>query len=64
MELLSVLRRLVDLAPAQQDLLGRILAAPTVTAADLEKAGILPVPVKARKPRRRVELLTDADEDS
>ncbi|MFE3861198.1 type ISP restriction/modification enzyme [Streptomyces goshikiensis] len=63
MELLSVLRRLVDLAPAQEDLLDRILAAPTVTATDLEKAGILPVPVKARKPHRRVEFLPHVDKE-
>ncbi|WP_308296646.1 type ISP restriction/modification enzyme [Streptomyces sp. ISL-44] len=63
MELLSVLRRLVDHAPAQQDLLDRILGAPTVTAVDLEKAGILPVPVKARKPHRRVEFPPHVDEE-
>jgi hypothetical protein len=64
MELLSVLRRLVDLAPAQQDLLDRVLATPTVTAIDLEKVGILPVPDKARKPRRRVVLPMEADEEA
>ncbi|MFJ9869834.1 type ISP restriction/modification enzyme [Streptomyces sp. NPDC101165] len=63
-ELLSVLRRLVDLAPAQQDLLGRVLAAPTITAVDLEMVGILPVPDKARKPHRRIELPIEADEEA
>ncbi|WP_218008908.1 type ISP restriction/modification enzyme [Nocardia jiangxiensis] len=68
MELLSVLRRLTDLAPAQQELLDRILAGPTVTVADLEKAAILPVSDRARKPRRLLkpgheELHLDADEE-
>ncbi|MFC7260257.1 type ISP restriction/modification enzyme [Streptomyces lutosisoli] len=63
-ELLSVLRRLVDLAPAQQDLLDRVLAAPTITAVDLETVGILPVPDKARKPHRRVELPIEAGEEA
>jgi hypothetical protein len=62
-ELLSVLRRLVDLAPAQQDLLDRVLAAPKMTAGDLEKVGILPVTDKARKPHRRVELPIEAGEE-
>ncbi|MFF9867073.1 type ISP restriction/modification enzyme, partial [Streptomyces sp. NPDC013953] len=64
MELLSVLRRLVDLAPVQQDLLDRVLAAPTITTADLEKVGILPVPDKGRKPHRRVVLPKEADEEA
>ncbi|WP_411576193.1 type ISP restriction/modification enzyme [Streptomyces mutabilis] len=64
MELLSVLRRLVDLAPAQQDLLDRVLAAPTITTADLERVGILPVPDKARKPHRRVVLPKEAGEEA
>ncbi|MFC9665165.1 type ISP restriction/modification enzyme [Nocardia sp. NPDC127606] len=67
MELLSVLRRLTDLAPVQQELLDRILAGPKVTVADLEKAAILPVSDKARRPRRQLktshdELHLNADE--
>ncbi|WP_167746392.1 type ISP restriction/modification enzyme [Streptomyces melanosporofaciens] len=62
-ELLSVLRRLVDLAPAQQDLLDRVLAAPTITTIDLEKVGILPVSDKARKPHRGV-VLPEAGEEA
>ncbi|MFB7877876.1 type ISP restriction/modification enzyme [Nocardia sp. NPDC056064] len=67
MELLSVLRRLTDLAPVQQELLDRILAGPKVTVADLEQAAILPVSDKARRPRRQLktsqdELHLDADE--
>ncbi|MCP2297210.1 N-6 DNA Methylase [Nocardia amikacinitolerans] len=67
MELLSVLRRLTDLAPVQQELLDRILAGPKVTVADLGKAAILPVSDKARRPRRQLktshdELHLDADE--
>ncbi|MFD3592142.1 type ISP restriction/modification enzyme [Nocardia sp. NPDC058640] len=67
MELLSVLRRLTDLAPVQQELLDRILAGPKVTVADLEKVAILPVSDKARRPRRQLktshdELHLNADE--
>lgn len=56
MEMLSALRRLVELAPVQKELLGRILAGPTVTSASLEAAGILPVTGRDRKPRGRVEI--------
>ncbi|MFE2493808.1 type ISP restriction/modification enzyme [Streptomyces scopuliridis] len=52
-ELLSVLRRLTDLAPAQNDLLAEILAAPVVTQADLTAAGVLPVTAMSRKARLR-----------
>ncbi|WP_328492926.1 N-6 DNA methylase [Streptomyces sp. NBC_00414] len=48
-ELLSVLRRLVDLSSAQQELLSSVLAAGTVTQADLTEARILPVSAGARK---------------
>ncbi|WP_405668028.1 type ISP restriction/modification enzyme [Streptomyces sp. NBC_00055] len=51
-ELLSVLRRLVDLLSAQRDLLAEILAGPVITERDLKGAGILPVPDAARKARR------------
>ncbi|MFE6359853.1 type ISP restriction/modification enzyme [Streptomyces sp. NPDC057806] len=51
-ELLSVLRRLIDLLPVQRDLLAKILAGPVITERDLEGAGILPVPDAARKSRR------------
>ncbi|WP_345552056.1 type ISP restriction/modification enzyme [Streptomyces lannensis] len=50
-ELLSVLRRLVDLLPAQRDLLAEILTGPVVTERDLKGAGILPVKKVARKAR-------------
>ncbi|MGW3844472.1 type ISP restriction/modification enzyme [Streptomyces sp. NPDC005075] len=53
-ELLSVLRRLVDLLPAQQDLLAEILASPIVTEQDLKGAGIFPVQDAARKARRDI----------
>ncbi|MEV5175053.1 type ISP restriction/modification enzyme [Streptomyces flaveolus] len=53
-ELLTVLRRLVELAPAQESLLERILAAPLITEEVLKAAGALPVADKARKPRRSV----------
>jgi hypothetical protein len=54
LELLSVLGRLVELEPAQADLLGRIVAGPVLTMADLAKSGTRwPTdPKKDRKPRR------------
>lgn len=52
-ELLSVLRRLTDLAPAQNELLTEILAAPVVTQADLTAVGVLPVTAMSRKARLR-----------
>ncbi|MGW7271226.1 type ISP restriction/modification enzyme [Streptomyces sp. NPDC054864] len=63
MELLSVLRRLVEIAPAQQALLEQVLAGPTVTTSDLKAVGILPVLAKARKPHRRVDLIPDDEHD-
>jgi hypothetical protein len=53
-ELLSVLRRLTDLGPAQSELLEEILDRPVITEADLMRAGVLPVPASARKPRQRI----------
>ncbi|MDG9704824.1 N-6 DNA methylase [Streptomyces sp. DH37] len=50
-ELLSVLRRLVDLMPDQRDLLAEVLAGPVVTEEELEAAGVLPVQDAARKAR-------------
>ncbi|MGW1373807.1 type ISP restriction/modification enzyme [Streptomyces sp. NPDC002446] len=63
MELLSVIRRLTELAPAQKDLLDQVLAGPVITASDLGAVGILPVPTKARKPRRRVHLTLDDNKE-
>ncbi|RKN10205.1 type ISP restriction/modification enzyme [Streptomyces radicis] len=54
-DLLSVLRRLTDLAPAQEDLLAEILAGPVITEAELTAAGVLPIPAVARKARQPVE---------
>jgi len=54
-ELLSVLRRLTDLAPAQDELLTTIVAGPLVTEEDLKGAGILPVHTSARRARRHAE---------
>jgi hypothetical protein len=50
LELLNVLGRLVDLEPAQADLLERICAAPQITITDLKQAGVFPVPTSTRKP--------------
>ncbi|MFF5154745.1 type ISP restriction/modification enzyme [Streptomyces sp. NPDC000348] len=62
-ELLTVLRRLVELAPAQGSLLERILATPLITEEALKAEGVLPVADKARKPRLSVtfEIFETAD---
>lgn len=51
-DLLTVLRRLVDLEPVQQDLLEQVLAGPLITMADLTTAGVFPVPDAARRARQ------------
>ncbi|MFJ2555466.1 MULTISPECIES: type ISP restriction/modification enzyme [unclassified Streptomyces] len=51
-ELLSVLRRLTDLAPAQNELLVEILAQPVLTHTELTVVGVLPVTKASRKARR------------
>lgn len=48
-DLLTVLRRLVDLEPQQENLLDRILASPQITVADLTAASVFPVPDLARR---------------
>ncbi|MFG2885158.1 type ISP restriction/modification enzyme [Streptomyces sp. NPDC048297] len=53
--LLSVLRRLVDLSPAQSSLLTDILGSEVVTVADLTKGGVFPVSPGARKVRQRAD---------
>ncbi|MGW7042030.1 type ISP restriction/modification enzyme [Streptomyces avermitilis] len=50
-ELLSLLRRLTDLAPAQAGLLSEILSGPTTTQEALRSGGVLPVRPAARKAR-------------
>lgn len=50
-ELLSVLRRLADLAPAQGELLSEILVGPVIAETELTTARVLPVPAAARKAR-------------
>lgn len=52
LNLLQVLQRLVDLEPAQADLLGRIVASPQITVRELEAAGVLPVPADLKRPVR------------
>lgn len=49
-ELLTLLRRLVELEPAQADLLDRIVAGPLITVAELTAAGVFPVNPLARRP--------------
>ncbi|MFF2211064.1 type ISP restriction/modification enzyme [Streptomyces antibioticus] len=63
-DLLSVLRRLVDLAPAQQALTTKIVASPVVTVADLTSAGVLPPQPGATRARRRVVLDFGQDDAS
>ncbi|MGH3908358.1 MAG: hypothetical protein ACRDTE_29860 [Pseudonocardiaceae bacterium] len=48
-ELLSVLRRLTDLAPAQAELLDQVCAGPLITVEELTLAGVLPVPDSRRQ---------------
>nr|WP_159062544.1 type ISP restriction/modification enzyme [Streptomyces caniscabiei] len=55
-DLLSVLRRLVDLAPTQQALTTKIVGSPVVTVTDLTSAGVLPPQPGATRARRRVVL--------
>jgi hypothetical protein len=49
LDLLNVLSLCVELEPQQAALLDRVCAAPMITVADLEKAGVLPVPTSACK---------------
>ncbi|MGV9427247.1 type ISP restriction/modification enzyme [Streptomyces sp. NPDC003656] len=56
-QMLSVLRRLTDLLPAQRDLLAEVLAGSVVTEAELLKVGILPVQESARRARRASALM-------
>ncbi|MEU6488375.1 type ISP restriction/modification enzyme [Streptomyces sp. NPDC046887] len=58
-ELLSVLRRLVDLASVQRALTEKILDSPVITGADLAAAGVLPPQPKADRARRRIDLDVD-----
>ncbi|MFF2539136.1 type ISP restriction/modification enzyme [Streptomyces cyaneofuscatus] len=62
-ELLSVLRRITDLAAAQRDLLGGILAGPVFTRDELSAAGVLFAREADRKPRHRPvgTLFTDLE---
>ncbi|MGP3756166.1 type ISP restriction/modification enzyme [Streptomyces sp. IBSNAI001] len=52
-ELLCVLRRLTDLAPAQSTLLTEILAGEVITCAQLAAEGVILPPAFGRKPRHR-----------
>ena len=49
LDLLNVLGRCVTLQPRQAKLLDEIMKAPQITVADLEDAGVLPVPTAAAK---------------
>ncbi|WP_326702580.1 type ISP restriction/modification enzyme [Streptomyces cyaneofuscatus] len=62
-ELLSVLRRITDLAAAQRDLLADILAGPAFTRDELSAAGVLFAREADRKPRHRPvgTLFTDLE---
>jgi hypothetical protein len=60
-DLLTLLRRLVELEPVQADLLDRILSGPLITVAELTTAGVFPVPDVARRAHRRTgdDLFSD-----
>ncbi|MEO3923777.1 type ISP restriction/modification enzyme [Micromonosporaceae bacterium B7E4] len=65
LDLLTVLRRLVELEPQQADLLDRIVAGPQVTVSDLTAAAVFPVPAAARKPHREsFDPKTPSDPDT
>ncbi|WP_431929025.1 type ISP restriction/modification enzyme [Nonomuraea jabiensis] len=49
LQLLHVLTLCVELEPDQADLLEKICNSPLIPVADLERAGVLPVPASARK---------------
>ncbi|MET8989371.1 type ISP restriction/modification enzyme [Nonomuraea wenchangensis] len=49
LQLLHVLTLCVELEPNQTDLLEKICKSPLIPVADLERAGVLPVPASARK---------------
>ncbi len=54
-EMLSVLRRLTDLADAQRGLLGSVLDQPLITEGDFRQAGVLPPSLTTCKARRAVD---------
>lgn len=62
LNLLNVLGRLVELEPAQADLLARVLAATQVTVADLSQAGVLPVADGFRKAVKEAAEAGDGDQ--
>ncbi len=62
LNLLNVLGRLVELEPAQADLLARVLAATQVTVADLSQAGVLPVADGFRKAVKEAAEAGDDDQ--
>jgi hypothetical protein len=48
LNLLWVLEELINLEPAQEELLDRVILAPQLSTGDLQRLGILPVPLMAR----------------
>lgn len=58
LDVLNVVGLLVEMEPAQQDLLDRVIETPTVTATDLVEAGVLPVATSARQAVRRDDTPT------
>jgi len=55
-ELLTVLSRIVELEPAQAELLEQVVATRTITIADLTQVGVFPVPASAGKIRRSLGI--------
>jgi hypothetical protein len=61
-ELLTALRRISDLEPAQADLLGRILDGPTISRAELAAEGVrFPASARDRLPRYVANDISDGE---
>lgn len=61
LELLTALRRLVELESAQSDLLERVLLSTTITVSDLTQASVFPVSAQAGKIRRTLSTENAGD---
>lgn len=63
-DLLTVLTRLVELEPAQAEMLARVLEGPLASSDDLAAAGVRwPKNAKDRRPRYAVSVSPDASAD-
>jgi len=62
LSLLNVLGRLVELEPAQSNLLARVLTGPAITVDELKQAGVLPPLAPSRKAAPAKKTDTDGDQ--